>query len=157
MHLRAYGEPGSVSLIIFWQPIPDLLWNVPQELWHDALWTLFAAGWIILLLGARSFGILDLLGIEQMRGWCRDDWPRPPRLKTGLLYRWLRHPMYVGVLMGVWVTPLMSVGHALLASGLTCYVLIAMRYEERDLARQYGAAYSRWRVAAPEIVCACSR
>jgi methanethiol S-methyltransferase len=118
---------------------------------------LFAAGWIILLLGARSFGILDLLGIEQMRGWCRDDWPRPPRLKTGLLYRWLRHPMYVGVLMGVWVTPLMSVGHALLASGLTCYVLIAMRYEERDLARQYGAAYSRWRVAAPEIVCACSR
>jgi protein-S-isoprenylcysteine O-methyltransferase Ste14 len=52
------------------------------------------------------------------------------------------------VLLGVWVTPTMSVGHALLASGLTCYVLLAMRYEERDLARQFGATYSRWRAAA---------
>jgi protein-S-isoprenylcysteine O-methyltransferase Ste14 len=55
--------------------------------------------------------------------------------------------MYIGVLMGVWMTPVMSVGHALLASGLTCYVLVAMRYEERDLARKYGSAYNRWRTA----------
>ena len=68
-------------------------------------------------------------------------------LKTGWLYRWLRHPMYVGVLMGVWVTPRMSLGHALLALGLTGYVLIAMQYEERDLARTFGARYNRWRGA----------
>jgi protein-S-isoprenylcysteine O-methyltransferase Ste14 len=137
------------ALIIFWQPIPVELWSVPRGFWHDALWAIFACGWIILFLGARSFGILDLLGIEQMRSWCKDGRPRPPRLKTGLLYRWLRHPMYAGVLLGVWVTPVMSVGHALLAAGLTCYVLIAMRYEERDLARRFGAAYDRWR-AVPQ-------
>jgi hypothetical protein len=73
------------ALIIFWQPIPDVLWNVPQGFWHDALWAVFAAGWIILFLGARSFGILDLLGIEQMRGWCRNERLQPARLKTGLL------------------------------------------------------------------------
>jgi methanethiol S-methyltransferase len=43
------------------------------------------------------------------------------------------HPMYVGVLLGVWATPRMSAGHLLLALALTDYVLIAMRYEERDL------------------------
>lgn len=135
-------------LIIFWQPIPYVLWKVPEGLWHDAFWAVFILGWIILFLGAHSFGILDLLGIEQMRSWINNERPRPPGLKTGLLYRWLRHPMYVGVLLGVWVTPKMSAGHALLASGLTCYVLLAMRYEERDLARQFGATYSRWRAAA---------
>jgi methanethiol S-methyltransferase len=39
-----------------------------------------------------------------------------PRLKTGLLYRWLRHPMYVGVLLAVWATAHMTVGHLLLAA-----------------------------------------
>ena len=56
--------------------------------------------------------------------------------------------MYGGVLMGVWITPRMTLGHALLALGLTGYVPIAMRYEERDLARTFGMRYNRWRGAA---------
>jgi len=68
-----------------------------------------------------------------------------PQLKTGLFYRWLRHPMYVGVLIGIWATPRMMIGHALRASGLTLYVLIAMRYEERDLIQRFGTSYARWR------------
>jgi methanethiol S-methyltransferase len=57
--------------------------------------------------------------------------------------------MYVGVLLGVWITPRMSVGHLILALGFTAYVLIAMRYEERDLAVKFGASYRRWRGAEP--------
>jgi protein-S-isoprenylcysteine O-methyltransferase Ste14 len=55
--------------------------------------------------------------------------------------------MYVGVLMAVWATPYMTLGHALLAAGLTIYILIAKRYEERDLNRTYGNLYRRWRAA----------
>jgi protein-S-isoprenylcysteine O-methyltransferase Ste14 len=99
-------------------------------------------------LAPWSFGIRDLLGIEQVTAW-REGRRLPTRtLKTGLLYRWLRHPMYVGVLMGVWATPRMSFGHLLLALALTGYVLIAMRYEERDLLHQFGSRYARWRGAA---------
>ena len=50
--------------------------------------------------------------------------------------------------MGARITPRMSLGHALLALGLTGYVLFAMRYEERDLARTFGVLYNRWRGAA---------
>jgi protein-S-isoprenylcysteine O-methyltransferase Ste14 len=56
--------------------------------------------------------------------------------------------MYLGVLMGVWITPIMTVGHLLLATGMTAYVLIGMRYEERDLARRFGRPYERWRASA---------
>jgi protein-S-isoprenylcysteine O-methyltransferase Ste14 len=80
-----------------------------------------------------------------MRAWSHGKAHRSGGLKTGLLYKWLRHPMYVGVLLGVWATPRMTVGHLLLAAGLTLYVLIAMRYEERDLAQRLGAPYVRWR------------
>jgi protein-S-isoprenylcysteine O-methyltransferase Ste14 len=112
-----------------------------------ALWALFAAGWTILFLGAWSFGIRDLLGISQMQAWVEARPLSGPNLKTARLYRWLRHPMYVGVLLGIWATPRMSVGHLLLALGLTTYVFIAMRYEERDLVRTFGASYQRWRAA----------
>jgi len=133
------------TLILLWQPIPLDVWRVDHRLLQQALWVLFACGWVILFFGAWSFGIDELLGLAQMRAW-RDRRPPPAtRLKTGRLYRWLRHPMYVGVLLGVWVTPRMSMGHLLLALGLTGYVLIAMRYEERDLMQRFGARYGRWR------------
>lgn len=137
------------ALIIFWQPIPIEIWAIATGLMRDAAWIVFALGWAILFAGAWSFGIFELLGIDQMRSWCRTEPPADSRLKTGHLYRWLRHPMYVGVLLGVWATPTMTVGHMLLASGLTLYVLIAMRYEERDLVRRFGASYAKWRAPAP--------
>jgi protein-S-isoprenylcysteine O-methyltransferase Ste14 len=39
----------------------------------------------------------------------------------------------------------MTLGHALLAMGLSAYVLIAMRYEERDLTQRFGTSYRIWR------------
>ena len=101
----------------------------------------------ILFLGAWSFGMRELLGIEQVMAW-REGRRTAPRLKTGFFYRWLRHPMYVGVLLGMWATPRMSFGHLLLALAMTGYVLIAMRYEERDLMQRFGSRYSHWRGAA---------
>jgi protein-S-isoprenylcysteine O-methyltransferase Ste14 len=131
-------------LILCWQPLPLEVWKVDDGPVRDMLWLLFAAGWIILLLGAWSFGMRELLGVEQVRAWTEGR-RHAPRLKTSLLYQWLRHPMYVGVLLGLWATPRMSLGHLLLASALTAYVLIAMRYEEKDLLRRFGSRYSSWR------------
>src|SRR4029077_6019097 len=99
---------------------------------------------MILLGGALSFGMHELLGVRQVLDWYSGRQPRPLPLKTQGLYRWLRHPMYVGVVLAVWATPYMTVGHALLAAGLTVYVMIARRYEERDLGSAYGCAYQAW-------------
>ncbi len=76
--------------------------------------------------------------------------PTPPlTLKTNWLYDWMKHPMYAGVLLGLWMTPHMTVGHALMAGGFTLYILIAMRFEERDLSRNFGDAYQAWRSGCP--------
>jgi protein-S-isoprenylcysteine O-methyltransferase Ste14 len=142
-----YVHSANLALfivILFWQPIPVQFWNCEDTPAEDILWTLFAAGWIILFLGAWSFGMRDLLGIEQARAWSGGRL-HTSRLKTGLLYRWVPHPMYVGVLLGVWATPSMSFGHLLLALALTAYVLVAMRYEERDLLHRFGASYRDYR------------
>lgn len=135
------------ALVALWQPIPIEVWSIPspgRELMHVA----FVSGWLLLLVSALSFGILELLGIEQMRAWARGV-PPTQRLRTGRVYRWMSHPMYVGVLLAVWATPLMTLGHLLLSAGMTVYVLVALRYEERDLSERFGKAYARWRMRKP--------
>jgi methanethiol S-methyltransferase len=134
-----------LALILFWQPLPVVLWDLRDTMLRDVLWSAFGLGWIILFAGAWSFGLGELLGLAQMRRWARGEPARGTTLKTGRLYRWIRNPMYAGVLLGVWATPIMTAGHALLAAGFTIYVAIAMRYEERDLVRQHGRSYERWR------------
>ena len=142
MHL---ANLALFALIVLWQPIPVAIWAVEDAIARQVIWTAFAAGWLLLFLGAWSFGIGELLGLNQMRAWTEGRLAPQPRLKTNYLYRWLRHPMYWGVLMGVWITPNMTLGHSVLGLGLTAYVLIAMRYEERDLRTKFGRHYCRWR------------
>jgi len=141
-----FANAALLSLILFWQPIPIEVWSINAGILDGALWLVFAAGWIILFLGAWSLGIGELLGLKQMQAWANGQ-EYSQKLKTTRLYHWLRHPMYVGVLLGVFVTPHMSLGHLLLALGFTVYVLIGMRYEERDLIATYGQRYLAWRMA----------
>ncbi len=68
-----------------------------------------------------------------------------PVLREPLFYKWVRHPLYSGFLISFWAIPTMTVGHALLAGGITLYVLIAIGYEERDLVRLIGPAYADYR------------
>jgi hypothetical protein len=86
------------SGIALWQPLPHMIWEFSGAA-RTILWGAFAAGWIILLLGAWSFGIYDLLGISRMRAWFLGKPTPEPRLKTGMLYWVVPHPMYVGVLL----------------------------------------------------------
>ena len=39
----------------------------------------------------------------------------------------------------------MSLGHLLLAAGMSVYMLIAIRYEERDLVGLFGKDYENYR------------
>jgi methanethiol S-methyltransferase len=45
----------------------------------------------------------------------------------------------------MWATHDMTQGHLLFAAVMTAYVLVAVRWEEKDLARVHGEAYSEYR------------
>jgi len=131
----------GLALLAFWQPIPIVIWTV-SGLLEAFLWGAFASGWLLLFLSAVSFDIFELLGVRQAVAWSRGKPSPAPTLKTRGPYRLFRHPMYVGVLLGLWATPHMTAGHLLLATAFTIYILIARRYEERDLRRTFGTAYA---------------
>ena len=135
------------TMMIFWQPIPLTVWHMSGPL-AIIPWVLFAIGWTILLSAGITFNLFELLGLRQAWAWYQGR-PIPLlTLKTHWLYDWMRHPMYVGVLLGLWMTPHMTVGHALMGATFTLYILIAMRYEERDLSARFGVSYEAWREGA---------
>lgn len=138
------ANTALLLLVFAWQPLPESVWSVTWKPAETLLWGCFVFGWLLLLMAALSFGLRDLLGIDALLRWSSGLGRVEERLKTGYLYRWVSHPMYVGVLLAFWSTPRMSVGHLLFAGAMTVYVLVAVRFEERDLARRLPA-YGAWR------------
>ena len=61
------------------------------------------------------------------------------------LYRFVRHPMMLGFFFAFWAAPEMTAGHLLLALGMSAYILVALRYEERDLVGLFGDDYENYR------------
>lgn len=144
----AYVVFASAALIIlfaFWRPIAGDVWRAEAPAGVAILWVLFAAGWLIVLLSTFLIDHFELFGLSQVFRHWRGLKAQPPRFHQPLFYKLVRHPLYTGFFIAFWATPVMSLGHLLFAAGMSVYMLIAIRYEERDLVRVFGADYEAYR------------
>jgi hypothetical protein len=93
-----------------------------------------------------------LFGLSQVFMHLFGKQPPEAKFRTPLLYRYVRHPIYLGILLAVWATPAMTVGHLLYSLGVTAYILIGIQLEEHDLIEQFGDRYRRYRRHAAMLV-----
>lgn len=135
-----------------WRPMGGIIWNVESTAGQVVLYSLCAVGWFTVLVATFLINHFDLFGLRQVwlywRGRPYTDLP----FRTPGLYRFVRHPLYVGFLMGFWATPTMTVAHLLFALGTTGYILVAIQLEERDLVAFLGADYADYRRRVPMLV-----
>ena len=139
-----YVLAASVALMILflgWRPIPAIVWSISNPLATSAVWVLFWAGWLTVLLSTFLINHFELFGLQQAWFNMRGREAAPPTFRQPLFYKWVRHPLYLGFFLAFWATPEMTVGHLLLALGVSVYMLIAIRYEERDLVGYFGKDY----------------
>jgi methanethiol S-methyltransferase len=135
-----------IALIAAWHPITDDdIWLVTAQPWRTVLIVTGLAGWAIALLSTVLIDHFDLFGLRQVFARIRGRQLAEHQFTTPLFYRAVRHPLYLGFLIAFWVTPRMTLGHLLFAAVMTGYILVAVRFEERDLIRMFGEQYSDYR------------
>lgn len=145
----------SFALLILywqWQPLPTLVWAVHDPIAAAVLIGLFWLGWVVLVASTFMLDHFEMFGLRQVFARLFGKPPPEAKFRTPMLYRHVRHPIYLGVLLAIWATPAMTVGHLLLAAVITGYILIGVQLEERDLVLQFGDQYRRYRQRVAMLV-----
>jgi len=113
---------------------------------------LFAVGWLMVPLVSLLINHFDLFGTRQVWLHLRGEPYTHLPFATPMIYKRLRHPLYVGWMIAFWATPTMTVAHLLFAVLMTVYMLVAIPFEERDLQTYIGPAYTEYRKRIPALI-----
>ena len=137
----------ALALLLWqWRPIADpVIWTVENRTAVLALNAVFWLGWAVLLTSTFLINHFELFGLRQVFARLLGRTLPAPEFRTPFLYRHVRHPIYLGFLLGFWAAPQMTAGHLLFAVATTGYILIGIYFEERDLIAQFGDRYRRYR------------
>ena len=132
-------------LFWFWTPMPLVLWDVAQPGARAAILAVYALGWFLVVFSTFLINHFELFGLSQgVAAWRRAPAPKAAFVMP-LLYRLVRHPLYLGFLLAFWAAPTMTLGHLVFSVATTGYILLGIFLEERDLIAEHGDSYRRYR------------
>lgn len=143
-----------VLMLLYWQwrPIPGVIWSVENQVGKAVLSVLFWLGWGTVLFSSFIINHFDLFGLRQVWFHLTDQEYHHVGFQTRSLYRYIRHPLMLGLIIGSWATPHMTTGHLLFAVAATAYILVGIRFEEHDLVRFLGKDYDEYRHRVPMFI-----
>jgi protein-S-isoprenylcysteine O-methyltransferase Ste14 len=136
----------ALALLLWqWRPIPMVLWQVSDPAAAMALIGLSLFGWVFALASTFMINHFELFGLHQVVNNLAGRQAGSVRFKTPVLYKLVRHPIYLGFIIAFWATPVMTAGHFLFAAVTTAYIFVGIMLEERDLVDQFGDDYRNYR------------
>ncbi len=145
---------SSLALILLfwqWRPMGGIIWDVQNTVGRGVLLSVFAFGWLLVLVTTFLINHFDLFGLRQVYLYLRGRECAPLGFMTPGPYKLVRHPLYVGWLCAFWATPTMTVAHLVFAIGTTGYILMAIQLEERNLV-EYLPEYAGYRRRVPMLI-----
>lgn len=135
-----------------WQPLGGQVWHIEHPTARAVIWTLFGAGWLQVLVMTFYIDHFDLFGLRQVWLYARARQYTRVDFVTPAPYRVVRHPLYLGFIIAFWAAPTMTITRLVFAVATTAYILIAIQFEERDLAHEHGPSYDNYRSRVPMLV-----
>ena len=150
-----YVLSASLALVLLfwqWRPMPGLMWQVANPSAAMAITGLSFVGWLLVLTSTFLINHFELFGVHQVVNNLAGRSTSEPRFKTPVLYKVVRHPIYLGFIIAFWAAPVMTVGHALFAAVTTAYIFVGIWLEERDLTELFGDEYRRYKERVSMLV-----
>jgi methanethiol S-methyltransferase len=150
-----YVVLASLCLILMmwqWQPVGGIIWSVENETIKNLLLASFLSGWLIVLASTFLINHFDLFGLRQVWLYFTGKPYSQLPFRIPFLYRFVRHPLYLGFMIAFWSAPVMTTAHFLFAVLTTGYILTAIQLEEKDLVGVFGDKYRAYRKWVPMII-----
>jgi protein-S-isoprenylcysteine O-methyltransferase Ste14 len=146
---------SSLALILLfwqWRPMPAVVWQIDNPMLANAVIGLSLIGWLIVLTSTFLINHFELFGLHQVvNNLAGRDMPAPT-FKTPMLYKLVRHPIYLGFIIAFWAAPTMTAGHLLFAAVTTAYIFVGIFLEEHDMVELFGDDYRRYRERVSMLV-----
>jgi protein-S-isoprenylcysteine O-methyltransferase Ste14 len=139
------------AVILLWQPTNQFLFRLHGPLrWLPACFVVLAlAGFIWGIHALRTF---DPFGIEAVTTPLRGASPPAARFVVGGPYRYVRHPLYLFLLLLIWSTPQLSTDRLLFNVLWTAWIVVGATLEERDLLGDFGGTYRQYHLSVPMLL-----
>lgn len=134
-------------ILLFWQwrPMPIVIWEAADPGLATTILGVSLFGWVLVFASTFMINHFELFGLHQVANNLIGKTMPMPRFKTPLLYKLVRHPIYLGFIVAFWAAPVMTAGHLLFATVTTAYIFVGIFLEERDLTGMFGDEYRRYR------------
>ncbi len=146
-----FSSLALLLLFALWQPMGGAIWNVENASAKAILYAIYAIGLLIVLVATFLINHFDLFGLRQVWLNLLGRPYKPLPFKTPGMYRYVRHPLYVGWLLSFWATPTMTVAHLVFAVATSLYIFVAIQFEENDLVQAHRE-YAEYRERVPMLV-----
>jgi protein-S-isoprenylcysteine O-methyltransferase Ste14 len=146
-----FSSLAMILLFALWQPMGGMIWNVDSPVARAIIYAAFGFGWVLLLVSTFLINHFDLFGLRQVWLVLLNKPYTTLEFGTPFLYRYVRHPLYVGWLFTFWAAPTMTAAHLVFALATTAYILIAIQFEERDLVAAHPE-YAEYRRRVPMLI-----
>ncbi|WND01810.1 DUF1295 domain-containing protein [Temperatibacter marinus] len=140
-----------IWLYLSWYPLSDDIWHL-DGLFHGLITALFLGGALVALWSTFLINHFQLFGISQAWHAFKGTQPLADCFQEKALYKYSRHPLYLGMLTTFWFVPTMTTGHLLFSAIWTAYIFIGIGYEERDLMHSLGDKYREYMMRVPQLI-----
>lgn len=139
-------------LVAEWEPLGGVLWEVGQQsVWYNIIYGFHFIGWGVLFISTFLINHFDLFGLRQAYLNIKKVPYTDLKFKVVSFYKYTRHPLYLGIFIGIWATPFMTVTHLVYALLLSGYILVGIYYEEKDLIKAFGKDYLKYMDLTPKL------
>jgi protein-S-isoprenylcysteine O-methyltransferase Ste14 len=145
-----------IGMMALWQPMGGLVWQVDGPMAALIMRAVYFTGWGVMLVATYLIDHWEMFGVRQIVAHCLARSYEPKPFVVPALYRIVRHPIYLGWLLILWASPVMTVSHLVAALGLTLYIFVGVRLEERDLVRHIEC-YRQYQRKVPMLIPSLTR
>jgi methanethiol S-methyltransferase len=140
-----------LAVIVLWQKSAPVFW-VSHGVFRWLFYILYFLSFAGFIWGIRALKVFDPYGLRPILDRLRGRKPRPMLFVVRGPYQWVRHPLYLFMILMIWSCPNLT-SDRLLFNGLwTVWIVIGSILEERDLVLEFGDVYREYQRRVPMLI-----